>query len=336
VGSNILAFLGRGSSALVILLAHTSTWALATGAGVGSTAMAFFLPATQAIVPELVSANELPQANALIGLSRNGTQVLGAALGGIAVASIGPGWALAWDSCTYLASAMLLVRTDYGRPMMVGSRSSIWHDLAEGWQEFASRRWLWAVVGQFSLVNAAFGIGFQLLGPVIARAQLGGAAAWGFVLASLAAGYVLGGLVALRLRPERPLLVGLLAIFGLCLPLACLFLGLPLLALAGAALVAGSGLEIFGVAWSSVMQSQVPLAALSRVSSYDMLGSFALAPLAYALGGPLSTALGIKPTIGLCTLAVGVITLAVLALSDVRGLRSGPPIGPPSGPVAAP
>ena len=79
-------------------------------------------------------------------------------------------------------------------------------DLRDGWSEFRSRTWLWVIVAQFSVVLMAWYGGFQTLGPVVAKAHLGGPAAWGAITAAEAVGYIAGGILSLRFTPRRPML----------------------------------------------------------------------------------------------------------------------------------
>jgi hypothetical protein len=93
--------------------------------------------------------------------------------------------------------------------------------------------------------------------------------------------------------------------------------------------VAGIGIETFGVLWDTTMQQEIPRDRLSRVYSYDALGSFALIPLGLAVAGPVSEAVGTKATLmgaGLLSLSA---TLAVLLVPDVRQLRRHVPVAAP-------
>jgi MFS family permease len=81
------------------------------------------------------------------------------------------------------------------------------------------------------------------------------------------------------------------------------------------------GIEVFGIFWDTSLQQHVPEQALSRVSSYDALGSFIFIPLGQLAAGPLSDAIGVDETL---YLAAGVVTTAVLAMvatPDIRHLR---------------
>ena len=96
-------------------------------------------------------------------------------------------------------------------------------------------------------------------------------------------------------------------------------------AIAAVAFVAGVGIEIFGVLWHTTMQQEIPPDKLSRVYSYDALGSIALVPVGYALAGPIADAIGVQATLWGAA-AVGVaVTLAVLLVRDVSARWSGVP-----------
>jgi Major Facilitator Superfamily len=194
-------------------------------------------------------------------------------------------------------------------------------ELSEGWREFRSRSWLCVTIVQFALINA-YAIGaFLVLGPFVAEKHLGGAAAWGFILAAEAAGMIVAGVVALRYRPQRPLLVATLAVLTMAPLLALLGLAAPLTLILPTAFVAGVGLELYGVFWDTTLQQHIPDEKLSRVSSYDVLGSFALIPVGVAVMGPISNAIGVADTLIGAALIVVLATVAVISVADVRNLR---------------
>ena len=183
---------------------------------------------------------------------------------------------------------------------------------------FRSRPWLWAIVLQFGFVNAVELGTENVLGPAIAKDHFGGAAAWGLVLSAQSLGLVAGGLILLRFRPRRILRTATLG-FLLTIPfLLALSVPIPLLGLVAAAALAGIGLEVFQVLWETTMQQEIPQEKLSRVSSYDALGSFVLIPLGFAVAGPVAELIGTRPTIlGAAAISL-VATLAVLLVRDVR------------------
>jgi hypothetical protein len=178
------------------------------------------------------------------------------------------------------------------------------------------------VVLQFTLINAFSWAAFFVLGPFVAKSSLGGPAAWGLILTAEAAGMLLGGFIAMRHRPRRPLLVGNLGILLIAVPLAALALGWHVAPVALAAFVAGVGVEFFEVNWATTLQQEIPTDKLSRVSSYDWLGSFALVPLGTVLVGPLAAAIGLSATLWVASGIVLSASLATLAVGDVRRLTS--------------
>jgi hypothetical protein len=194
-------------------------------------------------------------------------------------------------------------------------------ELLEGWQAFTSYRWLWAIVVQFGLVNAIFSGAFGVLGPVVANRHLGGAGSWGVILAADSIGAVLGASAMVRYRPRRLLLAGNLGVALFVLPLFALAVTRDVPLIAVAALVSGVGAEVFEVNWSVALQEQVPLNMLSRISSYDALGSNVLRPVGTSLAGPVAAALGIAATL----VGGGVVTLAsvlvIFYVPEVRHLR---------------
>jgi hypothetical protein len=197
-------------------------------------------------------------------------------------------------------------------------------ELREGWQEFRSRTWLWTIVVQFSLLNAALVSAMGVLGPVVAKERLGGAAAWGAILTCESAGLFAGGLLMLRTRPQRLLLTANLGVLLAGLPVFLLGFPAPTFAIAGGAVIAGIGLETFGVLWDTAMQQNVPQEKLSRVYSYDALGSFVLIPVAQGIVGPVAETFGTRATLfGACAIALAA-TLGVLGVADVRNLRRKP------------
>lgn len=164
-----------------------------------------------------------------------------------------------------------------------------------------------------------------MLGPLVADARLGGARSWGLVVAAYSAGAIAGGLVMLRFRPRRMLLAAILSVpafsavlFALAVPLA-----VPLDLTAS--FCAGACLEVFGVSWTTTLQQEIPPEKRSRISSYDALGSNALAPVGIAIAGPLATAFGPSAVLTAGGALVILLPLLVLFLPEVRQIRRGLP-----------
>jgi MFS family permease len=318
IGTDLLRFCSQGLTAALLLLGSATIWELvvlqvAAGAGQG-----FFRPASTGLVPETVSRPRLQQANALLGMAENGATLLGPAIAGVLVAAVGPGSAVALDAVSFLASAAFLVFLPLDRGARRPSQDSILGDLAAGWNEFRSRSWLVALVGGYSVFHFAVFASFFVLGPLVAKESLGGAAAWATIMVAFGAGAIAGGIAALRLHTTRPLLWVDLLFLPQAAPLAALALRAPVPVVAAAAAVAGLGGGLASALWAATLQRRIPVRMLSRVSSYDWLGSMAFLPLGYAVVGPLSDLIGVA---GVLWLAVGVQAAAMLLALLPRAVR---------------
>lgn len=319
VASNLVSGAAQAVAAILLITGTAEIWHLALVAVVRAVASSFFFPAQQGIIPQTVPVELLQPANALLRLTLNATNIGGAALGGIVVAAAGPGWALAFDAITYVVAAALLFPMRIVPPARRAAASFV-AELREGWGAFRSRTWLWVVVVGFAFSNGAQSAALNVLGPIVAEESMGGAKVWGLILAAQGIGLVLGGLVALRIHPARPLLLGVGAAVLLVPPVVLLALGAPWQAIALAAMFTGVGLELFSVFWDVSLQGHVPNELLSRVSAWDALGSLVLMPAAYAIVGPASEVFGITATLWGCAAIATVAILGQLASRDVREL----------------
>jgi Transmembrane secretion effector len=319
LGADLARFVSEGVLAVLLITGSPPLWAFVVLAGVLGAGQAFFSPAMTGLIPAIVPRDRLQHANALRGVATSMGQILGPILAGVIVATAGAGWAVAVDSATYAVSAACLANLKIA-PRARFERSSILSHLAAGWREFRSRTWLWVIVAQFATFNAVSVAPFMVLGAVVAHHRLGGAGAWGAILATLGAGSILGGLIATRLRATRPLVSATLgtALFALPTALIAVPAATPIVALAAGA--AGIGLSIFDTLWQTTLQSEVPERALSRVSAYDWLGSAAFVPIGYMLAGTLASTLGVQTTLTLAAAWAAVSCAAVLVTPSVREL----------------
>ena len=305
---------------LWVLLGRPPLWGFMVLAALMGIGQAFFNPALTAIVPQMLSAEALQQGNALNGISGSSGGIIGPAIAGVIVAVSSPGWAILIDGVTYLVSvvSLALIRIDW-KAMEHAEPFAVL--LRQGWREFWSRTWLWTIVVEFSLVNALFA-SFLVLGPVVAKQSLGGAAAWGTILAAEGVGSVLGGIVMLRLHPRRPLLVATLSSLFFPVPLFLVADRDPTLAIALTSLLAGFFVTVFAVQWHTTMQREIPPDLLSRVSAYDWFGSLALMPIWMAVVGPVASGIGISTTLDVSGVIMLALLASVLLVPSVRQLRA--------------
>ena len=207
VGSNLASCAAQAVTAAA-LLGGWSLGVVAAAQVVGGGASAFSRPATTGFLPELVPHDQLQQANALNGLSWSSVSLIGASAGAVLVAGVGAGWALALDAATYLLAAGLIASVRRGGARVQRNTSPL-ADLAEGWRAFLSYSWVVAMVAGFGIYQLTLFPSLEVLGPLVAKTHLGGAAAWAAILISGALGAILGGMLGLRIRPRRPLVTTL-------------------------------------------------------------------------------------------------------------------------------
>ncbi len=349
------------AAAALLITGVAEVWHLAllqVGMGV---AEAFFGPSYTGLVPEVVSPPRLQQANALQGLVSSGSITLGATLAGLLVAVVGPGWALGIDGLSFLVSAAFLLRLRPERFLGTARRPAaasgparalageepaagdsagdhprgFFRDLAAGWQEFRRHTWIWVtVIGAAAFLFAVDGP-LQVLGPIVADDVYAGARTWGLTSAAMGIGQIAGGLLGLRWRPRRPILVICGGMWLAALPVAFLALETPVWTLYAAMAVIGVEWGLYDPFWMTCMQRVVPPDMISRVSAYDWFCVLAFYPAGLALAGPLADALGRSTVLwASAAVAVGVSVFQVL-WRDVRAPHDmGPP--PEASPAAAP
>jgi MFS family permease len=314
----------QGAAAALVISGHADLWMLTGIEAVNGAASAFTFPAMMGIVPLIVDRTRLQPANALLAFSRSGLTVIGPAVAGLLVVTVGPGWALAFDAMTYVIAILCLwqVRLPRRDLATVPERTSMFTELRDGWSEFRSRTWLWVVVVVFGLLNAIHFGAIGVLGPLVStRVPALGAGGWGLALSAEAVGTVAATVVMLRVSFRYPLRVGMIAIAAIAVPIVMLGLSPSTWPLVFAMFVAGSGTELFGVGWSTAMQEHIPEAVLSRVSSYDALGSFVAMPLGSLLFGLLADRFDPEPVLIVSGVVYVLLALGTLLSRSVRDLE---------------
>nr|WP_051817941.1 MFS transporter [Streptomyces sp. NRRL S-1813] len=320
VAANALSCVSQGLFALLVLAGEPRLWQMALLAALGGTGQAFFAPASEGMVLASVTGEQAGRAFAVFRMGMNGANIGGTALGGALVAAVGPGWVLAIDSAAFALAGALRAFLDVSGVPARAPGGGVLHDLRDGWREVASRRWLWAVVVQFSIVNAVVAAAEAVYGPLVAEQHLGGPGPWGLALAAFGAGTVGGALLMTRFRPHRLLLTGALCVFPLALPSAALALPLPAGGLTAVMFGTGIAVEVFAVTWMTALHQEISEEKFSRVSSYDWLGSLAVVPLATALAGPVQDLVGRTAALWGCSALIALLTAAVLCVPEVRRL----------------
>lgn len=321
LASDVIRAAVQAILAVLLLSGAAELWHLVVLMAIYGTAQAFFQPAATGLVPATVSPERLQQANALLGLSRSLAFVVGPAAAGVIAATTNPGIVFVVDALTFTISAISLALLRLSRSRRAGKRKSFFADLKGGWHELISHTWLWVIVAWASAFLCVVVAPYMTLGPVVAKESLGGPAAWGMIAAGWGAGTLIGGLVALRWKPLRPMLVCCVAVLLIAPGMALLALRAPAPLIAVLNAVGGSGMGMFAALWQTTLQQHVPEEALSRVSAWDWMGSYAFLPLGLVLAGPVSAIIGVSATLWISVAFIVLSTLAVLLVADVRNLR---------------
>ena len=324
IASDLLRCAAQAAFAVLLLTGHATVATMVVVSVFSGIGEGVFNPSLQALVPRLIPADRRHDANALLNVAMSSAGVAGPALGGLIAAlapgAAGPATVLFFDAASYAVSIAVLFRLRHVPQPEPGESSSLIRDLREGWQEFRSRAWLWTTTVQLALFNALVWAPYLVLGPVVAEHRLGGAGAWGLVVAANSAGSILGGLALLGRKPRRPFLLSVLALFGYVLTPALLASSLPLPWVCAAAAGTGIGGSVGGTLANTVMQRRVPIEMMGRLSAYQMVVAFGLGPIGLVVAGPLASAFGMSAFFTFGAVLQFTTVLAILALPSVRRL----------------
>ncbi|OIK03153.1 MFS transporter [Streptomyces monashensis] len=323
IGADLVRLCTQSLAASLFFTGNVVLWQICAIGFVNGVAGAVFQPGVASTVPRL--AADIQGANGAIRVAESAAQLAGPAVAGLLVGLASPGGVFAAHAATYASSALclLLLRLP---PPPAGARAAAGRarrafraDLAQGWREFRSRTWLWGVIAVWCLyMIAAYGPTV----PLVATEVVGhhGPRAYGLVNSALGAGTVVGGVLALRLRPRRMLRAGALALFAFFVFPAAVGAGLGVPATAAGAAVAGAGMSFWSVMWATTVQTQVPADVLNRIHAYDVAGSLAMMPVGQALAGPAAGTFGADHVLLASAATSLAVATALLAIPPIRGL----------------
>jgi len=316
--------------AILSVTGHLRIWELMAVAVAYGAATAFFDPASDALVPELVPSDLLAQANSLDQLIRPlALRLAGPAVGGLLVGAIGVAWAFELDAASFLISAMTLLAMSPARRAIAdgegegegdGAEPSVRREVMAGLRYVRSHAWLWATLVSAAIAYLLFMGPTEVLLPFIVKNRLSdGAGALGLVFAAGGLGSLLCAIViGQRGLPRRSLTFMYIVWTLATLSIAGYGLASQLWGLMAAS-VAFNTLETAGtIAWATAKQRFVPARLLGRVSSLDWLISIGLLPVSFAITGPVSAALGIRTTLIGAGVLGAAVTFAALLVPGVR------------------
>ncbi|MFC9653240.1 MFS transporter [Streptomyces sp. NPDC056937] len=310
VGTAVLAVaFAAGAPALWLV------YALSALNGLGA---AIFQPGVASMLPRL--APDVQRGNAVLRVAESLTAMAGPAIAGALAGFGGPGLIFGVNAATFGISGicLFLIRMASVAPVVTGE--SMLAELLGGWREFRARSWLWGVIAVWSVY------GITVLGPLtpleaVVVTERHSSAMFGLMMTVHGAGNVAGGLLAMRLRPVRPLFAGALSLFGVIANVLVLAYDVPVPLLAAGFFVGGVSLAFWLVMWSTTVQTQIPDEALNRLHAYDVAGSLIMLAVGRALAGPVAEAVGVREVlVAGAVINVGVCAV-LLAVPAIRGLK---------------
>ena len=307
-----VAFFATGDVPLIVLLLVNINFGLMWG---------IFWPAMSGVLPALVPDEHLQGANSVNNFFSNAAMILGAAVGGIIVAGWGPTWALAIDAATFVVSGCVLFSFRHLSPRSLQTENTMLDDLIHGWKIFISFRWIVIGVFGFSFIVLAWAAGENILGPLIALKEFNGAKSWSLVLTAEGIGLLLGSVIGLKIKLKYPLRFLLIISFSISLYMWSMAKPQSIWFIAFCALLWGITLDLWITLWSTAMAREVPREALSRVSSFDAMGTMLLRPVGLAIAGPLSMAIGISNTLHFFAVFTAALIIAMLATPLMRNMQ---------------
>jgi MFS family permease len=322
VTADLICAATQTSIGLMLVTGSFHLWLAVVAQFLTGTALAFYYPSINGLTAHNVPAERLQRANAMLSLTRSVAGSVGPLVAAVLVIAGDAGEALLFDAFTFIVSAFLLSRLSVPSArdgLATGTRFVT--DLVSGFREVTSRSWVWSSILSFMVGHLATAL-LLVLGPLLLSQRGRSQIEWGALIAALSVGQILGDLIALRIRPGRPLVLSRLAeSLAASVPFA-LALNTPGWVVVAAAVPAGVALTLPDALWFTALQQHLPAEALSRVSSYDWLGSLSLRPIGYLCAGALATTIRPAPTLAAAAGLLIIVKLTGLLFADVRALTA--------------
>jgi len=280
-----------------------------------------FWPAQSGVMPAICKEEALQKANALTNFMSNAAMIMGAAIGGIIVATLGSTTGLVIDAATFSIAGLIVLSFSHVVPKRAANDNSMLDDLVHGWKVFLSYRWIVAVVAGFGFITMAWAMGENVLGPLISLKYFNGAKSWAFVLTCESIGFLVGSVIGLKIKLKYPMRFMMAITSTLAIYMWALVRPQSLTFIAASAFVWGIALDLWASVWTTAMVRQVPRESLSRVSSFDAMGSFLFRPVGLMIAGPLAATIGIPRSMEISAGVVVLVVVLVLLVPEVRNMK---------------
>lgn len=323
VVSNLIRAVTQSAVGLLLISGNPHLGALIGLQIITGTATAFYAPASTGLTATTVDKSLLQRANALLSLVQSAGGTLGPVAASVLVLTAGAGWALVIDGITFGVAAALLVRVRI--PPRVGAKppQSFRSSLFDGFHEVRKRTWVWSSICAYATSHLALA-SLYVLGPVLLVTEHNGELAWATIVAAISVGQLLGNVLSLRIEPKRPIFFARLLELAQIPLLVAVAVYSDFTVLVAAAVACGIGMTFPDTLWHSTLQRNVPEDSISRISSYDWMGSLVLRPVGYAGAAAVSATIGLAPTLLSAAVLIFLTRIATAALPGVRALRNVP------------
>ncbi|GAA1944857.1 MFS transporter [Kitasatospora viridis] len=322
--ADLVRVVSQGALAAAILAGWTNLWFIAATQVVSGAASGLFSPASSGLTVLTAKPSRLQESNSLLSTTNTALAAVGPLVAAVLIGTVGPGWCLAADAASFALSALfcsgIVLRPRPARQDGDAAEPGFLTELRQGWTEVSTRSWIWSTI----LACAAWQVlysSFVVLGPAVAKQSFGGAGGWAAVLTAVSIGSALGGLLGFVWKPRRPMLVSTAVQVGLVPMVLLVAVRAPLVLVLLTALLAGIAQTYPDLLWKLTLQQHVPEEAMSRVSSYDWLGSVAMNPLSFVLAAALSSTFGVVTTLTGAAVMLVVVTALVLLVPSIRTIR---------------
>ena len=305
------SYFTTGNVPIAVLLIANGTFGILWG---------IFWPAFSGVIPAVLPEAGLQKGNALNQLLTNSGMIFGAASAGIFIDIFGVATTLAIDAASFFISGLLIYTFRHLTPRVTGTENSMLTDLRYGWGVFLSFKWIVNLVFAWSFIVMCWAAAENILGPLIALEHFNGAKSWSFVITAESIGLIVGSFIAIKIKVKYPLRFLQLTSFSVTFYIFALAKPQSLLVIAFGAFLFGITLDLWGTLWNTALQRKVPRDVLSRVSSFDAMGSMMFRPIGLAIAGPLSSLFGITNFIYILAALSVVAVAAPLFSAEVRNM----------------
>ena len=305
------SYFTTGNVPIAVLLIVNGTFGILWG---------IFWPAFSGVIPAVLPEAGLQKGNALNQLLTNSGMIFGAASAGIFIDIFGVATTLAIDAASFFISGLLIYTFRHLTPRVTGTENSMLTDLRYGWGVFLSFKWIVNLVFAWSFIVMCWAAAENILGPLIALEHFNGAKSWSFVITAESIGLIVGSFIAIKIKLKYPLRFLQLTSFSVTFYIFALAKPQSLLVIAFGAFLFGITLDLWGTLWNTALQRKVPRDVLSRVSSFDAMGSMMFRPIGLAIAGPLSSLFGITNFIYILAALSLVAVAAPLFSAEVRNM----------------